>query len=144
MQNYTYSLTVRMWHPSIDPAAITEELGATPKRACAVGERRKTPKGQPLGGVYAETYWWTTPFERDEYLSTDNLAVDALDDVLQWLAPHKSFLQRLRSGGGRIILEVSSYSGRNYAIVFPPEFLAKCADLGLSLAHDVYPYAQNW
>jgi hypothetical protein len=90
-----------------------------------------------LDGVYQESYWSADPFSRGEYSSTDNLAEDTLAEVLQFLAPHRSFLQRLRSEGARLHLQVSSFSGRNYAFEFPPELLAKCADLGLSFVHDV-------
>jgi hypothetical protein len=144
MQRYSYSLAVRIWHPSLNPEEITRELGITPHRTCLAGDRRKTPKGQLLDGAYQESYWSADAFSRGEYSSTDDLAEDALDEVLQFLAPHRSFLQRLRSEGARLHLQVSSFSGRNYAFEFPPGFLAKCVDLGLSFVHDVYPYAQNW
>ena len=144
MQNYSFSLAVRIWHPSINPAEITRELGIAPQHTSIAGERRKTPKGQLLDGVYQESYWCADPFGRGEYKSTDDLAEDALADVLKLLAPHRLFLLRLRSEGARLNLEVSSFSGRNYAFEFPPEFLVQCADSGLSLVHDVYPYAQNW
>jgi hypothetical protein len=128
----------------MNPADVTRELGINAEYASVAGDRRKTPKGQLLGGVYPESYWCADPFSRGEYLSTDDLAEDALAEVLQLLAPHRSFLQRLRTEGGRLHLNVSSFSGRNYAFEFPPEFLAKCADLGLSFVHDVYPCEQNW
>ena len=128
----------------MNPAEITRELGLKPHTTFVAGDRRKTPKGQLLDGTYRESYWSADPFCRGEYLSTDELAEDALADVLQSLAAHKSFLQRLRSEGARLHLQVSSFSGRNYAFELPPEFLAKCADLGLSFVHDVYPYPQNW
>ena len=144
MQNYSFSLAVRIWHPSIDPAEITRALGINPRKMSLVGDKRKTPKGQLLGGVYRESYWWADPFDRGEYLSTDALAVDALVDVLNLLEPHKPFLLRLRSEGARLNLEVSSFSRQNYTFEFPPELLIKCAELGLSLVHDVYPYPQDW
>lgn len=144
MQRYSYSLAVRIWHPSLDPQEITRELGTTPKHMFLAGDRRQTPKGQLLDGVYSESYWSADPFSRGEYSSTDELAEDALAEVLQMLAPHRSFLQRLRKEGGRVHLQISSFSGRNYAFEFPPEFLAECAELGVSFVHDVYPYVQNW
>lgn len=144
MQNYSYSLAVRIWHPVLNPEEITRELGITPCRTFLAGERRKTPKGQLLDGVYQESYWTADPFSRGEYSSTDDLAEDALAEVLQFLAPHRPFLRRFRSEGARLQLQVSSFSGRNYAFEFPPEFLTKCADLGFSFVHDVYPCTQKW
>jgi hypothetical protein len=94
-----------------------------------------------LEGGYIESYWNADPFDRGEYSSTDDLAEDALAEVLQVLEPHKAFIQKLRGEGARILVQVSSYSGRNYAFEISPELLGRYAALGVSLAHDVYPYA---
>lgn len=42
------------------------------------------------------------------------------------------------------MLQISSFSARNYAIVLPPDLLMEMAALGISWAHDVHPYAQSW
>ncbi len=144
VQRYSYSIALRIWHPSVDPAEITANLGLKPKYTNTAGQPRRTPKGRPLDGTYAESYWSADPFGRGEYSSTDDLAEDALAEVLEVLAPHKAFLLSLRESGARIMLQVSSFSGRNYAVELSPALLAQSADLGLSIAHDVYPYAQHW
>lgn len=139
MQNYSYWLDIRIWHPSIDPDEITRTLGITPDRTMRMGEKRMTPKGQLLDGMNRETYWVADPFGRGECLSTDYLIEDLLLETVEVLSPHKAFLLRLREEGGRIHLMVSSFSARNYAFEVPPVLLRQCADLGLSLVHDVYP-----
>jgi hypothetical protein len=144
VQRYSYSIALRIWHPGIDPEEITANLGLKPKWTHTAGQPRRTPKGRPLVGKYAESYWSADPFDRGEYSSTDDLAEDALAEVLEVLAPHKGFLLSLRESGARITLQVSSFSGRNYAVELSPALLARSADLGLSIAHDVYPYAQHW
>ena len=143
MQRYSYSIALRIWHPSIDPAVISGKLGLTPSHIATAGQPRHTPKGNPLSGTHAESYWHSDPFDRGEYSSTDELAEDALADVLEVLKPKKQFLLLLREQGARLHLQVSSFSGRNYALELSPQFLAGCAELGLSLVHDVYPNAQN-
>ena len=55
----------------------------------------------------------------------------------------KALIKKLRTEGGRVLVQISSFSGRNYALELSPERLSKCAALGVGLAHDVYPYAQN-
>ncbi len=115
-----------------------------PNHSHESGQPRKTPKGTPLEGVYRESYWNADPYDRGEYSSTDDLAEDALSEVVQLLEPHRIFIHKLRSEGGRILVQVSSFSGRNYALELPPELLGKFSALGVSLAHDIYPYAQNW
>ena len=144
MQRYSYIIDLRIWHPSIKPDEITRALCIQPNHCSEAGQPRKTPKGTLLDGFYRESYWSADPLDRGEYSSTDDLAEDALTEVLQVLEPHKAFIQKLRSEDARVLVQVSSFSGRNYAFEFPPDLLGRFAALGVSLAHDVYPYAQNW
>ncbi|MDQ3060236.1 MAG: DUF4279 domain-containing protein [Pseudomonadota bacterium] len=144
MQRYLFSIALRFWHPSIDPALITGKLGLKAKYSSTAGKPRQTPQGRPLSGLHAESYWHSDPFERGEYSSTDELAEDALAAVVDVLKPHKQFLLLLREQGARLHLQVSSFSGRNYSLELSPEFLASSAELGLSVVHDVYPYAQTF
>jgi hypothetical protein len=144
MQHYSYTIDIRIWHPSISPEEITRVFGIQPSNFCEAGNPRKTPKGTPLDGVYRESCWSADPFNRGEYSSTDDLAEDALNEVLEVMEPHKKFILKLRSEGARILVQISSFSGRNYALELPPELLGRFAALGVSLAHDVYPYGQSW
>lgn len=144
MQNYSYAIALRIWHPNIDPAVISGKLGLPAKVTAMAGRPRLTPQGRALGGTHAESHWTSDPFERGEYLSTDEVAEDALAAVVEILQPNKQFLLLLREQGARIHLQVSSYSARNYAFEFSPLLLQQCAELGLSLVHDVYPQAQRF
>jgi hypothetical protein len=78
MHNFAFVIDLRIWHPSIDPKVISVMLGLVPKHQSRAGEPRITPKGQPLVGVYAESYWSADPFEHGKYLSQD----DKVEDVL--------------------------------------------------------------
>ncbi len=102
--------------------------------------QRQTPKGQLLDGKYSESYWSADPFERGEYLSTDDLLEDAMAEVFDVLAPHTQFLLMLREQGARIHLSASSYGNRNYAVELSPQFMLRCAGLGISFVLDVYPH----
>jgi hypothetical protein len=144
VQNYSFRASLRIWHPSVDPSLISKELGIDPRHSAMAGQRRRTPKGYPLDGVYAESYWSSDPFKREEVQSTDLIVEDSVAEIIDSLTPHKTFLNRLRAEGGRILLQVSSYSNRNYAFELSPELLRQCAELGLTFAHDVYPVAQKW
>jgi hypothetical protein len=143
MQSYTFSVALRIWHPNIDPDLISTSLGLTAKHSAKAGAQRTTPKGHPLSGTHQESYWHSDPFKRGEYASTDELAEDVLADILDRLSPHKEFLLTLASQGARLHLQIASFSIRNYAFELSPQLLAKCASLGLSFVHDVYPCAQG-
>jgi hypothetical protein len=144
MQRYSYSIALRIWHPGIAPDVITRELGIAPSRSYEAGKPRSTPKGTPLQGTYRESYWNADPFGRGEYSSTDDLAEDALTEVLQLLEPKRDFLLKLSIDGARVLVQVSSFSGRNYAFELSPDLMSRYAAIGVSLAHDVYPCAQSW
>ena len=140
MQPYSYTIALRIWHPSIDPVDITAALRINPKHTNKAGLPRQTLKGTLLGGVYAESYWHADPFEYGEQQSGEVSAEDALSELLDALTPHRDFLRELRNEGARVILQLTSHGNRNYAIELSPGLLGKCSDLGVSLAHDVYPF----
>lgn len=144
MQLYSYTIAVRIWHPSINPAEITHAFGIPPKHFSEAGQQRQTPKGTLLEGLYRESYWSADPFNRGEHSSTDYTIEDTLLEALQILEPHESFIKKLRSEGARILVQVSSFSSRNYAFELHPELLGRYAAIGVGIAHDIYPYAQNW
>jgi hypothetical protein len=144
MQLYSYQIRLRIWHSTIDPELITKNLGIQPNVSAKVGQPRTTPKGNRLDGTYAESYWSGIPFDRMEYCSVDDLAEDAISDVIGYLEPHAKFLNRLHADGGRLLLEICSYGSRNYAFEFSPELLKRISSIGISLVHDVYPVQQNW
>src|SRR3954470_19002354 len=123
MQLYSYSISLRIWHPSIEPSDITNNIGINPTRSFKAGQRRATPKGTLLDGTYRESYWSAYIFHDGEYSSADNLAEDIMYEAIKRLEPHKAFIHRLRSDGGRAHLQVSSFSCRNYAFEFSPEML---------------------
>ena len=143
MQTYSFAVALRIWHPSIDPTIITESLQMQPVHQAMAGSRRRTSKGQLLDGHWRESYWSADPFKYGEYLSHDMGVEDVLADVCTALAPHRAFLNTLRSEGGRLLVQVSSYSARNYAFELSPDQLEALADLGVGFAHDIYPVAQR-
>jgi Domain of unknown function (DUF4279) len=64
--HYRYAISLRVTHPSLDPAEITSALQLTPSRTWRAGEPRTTPKGTPLQGVYSNTFW-TRSFVEGEF-----------------------------------------------------------------------------
>jgi len=96
VHNYSYNLSLRIWHPSINPDDITRELGIQPNRSWKAGRKRTTPKGTPLEGFYQESYWTADPFQFGEHSSTENLAEDFFINLLEVLEPNKAFLKKLR------------------------------------------------
>lgn len=56
MYPYRYSVSLRLFHPRIDPRVITDRLGKVPKHSWQAGTPRTTPRGDPLEGIHRESY----------------------------------------------------------------------------------------
>jgi hypothetical protein len=130
------TFTLRLYHPSIDPRQITEELGLAPIGAWRAGEPRTTPKGTLLGG-FAKMSFWRTNLAGDES-GRDDLAA-ALHDIAGRLEPHRSFLNRLDEEGGTVTLLVTWFVADNEAIAVEPALLTRYAQLGVALEFDIHP-----
>lgn len=137
MQRYTYVLSLRITHPSIDLEQISRILGKPADRSWKAGELRRTPKGTLLQGRRPESYWTCNPFYEGWRESTEEGFEDALEEQLGWLEPHAEFLLEIAEQG-TIRIWFSLHSNRNFAIELPPRLLGRMAALGISLVHDVY------
>ena len=142
-QPYWFSVSIRIWHPSINPELISSGLGIEPDHCHEAGARRRTPRGDLLGGTYPESYWCANPFGIRDYSSLDNIAEEVLQDSIVLLKPKREFLQSLVKGGGRVSVDVGSHGDRNYALELSPLLLSDFASLGVAIVHDVYPVAQR-
>lgn len=144
MQTYSFVVSLRIWHPFIDPDDISSKLSVQPSAHFRAGERRQTPKGQLLDGNWPESYWNADLLSYGECLSHNRTIETVVADYIETLRPHQPFLLQLRTDGGRVLIQASSHSKRNYALEFSPDMLSALCSLGVGFAHDVYPYPQNW
>lgn len=140
---YTYQITLRIFHPTIDPDKITDKLEMQPQRAWKAGQPRQTPKGTPLDGIYSESYWYAKLTD-GERTSEGTQLEDYVEHFCGQLSPHRKFFHHVRKEGGKVELYASSHSKRNYGFEFSPALTKKLSDLGLTLLIDIYPYEQKW
>lgn len=134
-KHYRFGITLRLFHPDADPDDITNALGIRPKRAWRAGEPRSTPIGQPLPGLYRETYWYKD-VGKGEYRNGSLVA--ALSDLAETYKPFERFFKSFRGSGGRIEFFVHWIFYHNSGDVFDFGLLGKLADLGIDLSFDVY------
>lgn len=137
MQLYSHILTLRIWHPTLDPDLVSRTLRIDPQISWRAGDPRQTPKGTLLDGVRTEGYWSADPFSYGWRDSTDGQIEDALVELVSFLEPHGDFLRGI-SQGGAVRIWVGSQSNRNYAMELPPSLLGRLASLNITLVHDVY------
>ena len=54
---YTYAVTLRARHPTVDPAILTKTLKLDPAHSWKAGDPRLSQTGAPLGGQHRDSYW---------------------------------------------------------------------------------------
>lgn len=142
MLTVKYEISLRLWHPSIDPADITKAIGVEPKFKHKVGLPRHAPSGAPLKGVYKESYWCANLVSWCE--NNSSVIEEDLANLIVRLSPQKEFFSKIQNDGGRITLWISTHSLTNYCIQLPASLMLGLSNIGLSVIIDVYPYPQNW
>jgi Domain of unknown function (DUF4279) len=134
---YRYAVSLRIRHPSIDPAEISAVLRLNPSRCLQAGESRATPIGTSLHGDWRESYWTSGDVAKGAW--PDIASADALNRLLDQLSEHHDFFHRIRAEGGRTEFFVGWYFLGNSGDVFHYDLLARMADLKIDLSLDVYP-----
>lgn len=86
------TFTLRVFHPSVDPRKITEELGLPPTTFWQAGEGR------------AESYWQTRLLGNETGRGDVNTA---LRDIAARFEHYRFFVDEMRDGGGRVEIAVA-------------------------------------
>jgi hypothetical protein len=130
---YRTAFSLRIRHPNIAPGQVTESLGIVPKLYHAVGERRQTPAGQMLDGVYAETYWlYRFP------VGPEMTIEDGVEQAVATLLPKGNFFKDLVASGGSAELFIGVFLRRNMGVELNQGLLKRVTELNLNLSFDVY------
>lgn len=141
MTLYKYSISLRTRHPSRPPQEVTAALGIAPRFSWSAGEQRKTPSGQPIGGITNESYW-TARVAEGAYPGRD--LPTAIAELLDSLSPYQPYLADFVADGGRAELFIGWYFPQgNSGDVLGFDLLARLAALRLDLSLDIYPTTQN-
>lgn len=138
MKAFEFDVSLRFFGKSFDPSDLAAEIGMKPVYTHKIGERRKTPKGTALEGVYDVSYC-SCDVERldDEELS------ETLRRSVDFLEQHKDLFNKIRSQGGRAEFFIGWFSTGNTGDTLPYELLAKLGALKIDLALDVYDGARS-
>lgn len=143
MTQYEFTISLQLRHPDIDPARITHALGMQPQHTWQAGAPRLDIGGEPLEGVYRESYWMGRVMEKPQ-LSTGRSSVESmLMQTLAQLRRAQSFLQRFRSSGGVAELHVSLFTREQFNFELAPDSLMGLGRLGLAVALEVHPHTPH-
>ena len=139
MYPYTYTVSFRVWHPTIDPDKITENINLKPHRCWMVGQPRSTPRGDRLEGINDHTYWTAQLQKQTRLSSRKQKKEDYLSAQMERLKISARFFHRIRRTGGRIEFFVGIFCNKNIGVEIPFSLLTSMGKLGIDLSLDIYP-----
>jgi hypothetical protein len=140
MSDYEFTMSLRIRHPSVDPAQITRTLGIDPQHTWRAGDVRRDSEGGALGGEYRETFWMGRLMTQPK-LASERIGVESeLTQTLAQLRKSQDFLGSLKEQGGVAELHVSIFAREEFRLEFLPGSLALLGRLGLTVAVEVKPH----
>jgi len=140
MEPYRYCLTVRIFHPSMNPDEITENIGIEPDTTRMVGDQRINPKGKLLEGVWPKSLWAYQPHKEERLFSNDQYLEDYISDLTNELSMHKEYFSYIVDTGGKIEYFVGLFSEYSIGSEFNPDLLRIMGELNIGLSLDIYAY----
>src|SRR6201993_2926214 len=105
---FSYAVSLRVRHPNLDPARLTETLHIEPLHSWRAGEPRRSVTGAALGGEHRESYW-SAPLPGQAVGAAAFPLELFLGQQLVQLGRHRELLSRLQDEGGQIslLIEIS-------------------------------------
>jgi len=141
MSEYEFTVSLRIRHPTMDPAAISAALGIQPQHTWRAGELRCDPSGAELGGAHHDSYWMGRLMDEPQ-LSSDSVSVErVILNTLHQLRRAQSFLEQLNAESGVAELLVSLYARDDFRLEFPSDSLTLLGRMHLGVALDVHPHS---
>ena len=141
MNEFDYTVSLRIRHPSIDPTKLTTMLGFAPQYSWRAGDRKPEVSSESGSPTYRETYWLgrlpspgadipDLPFENAIMLAV--LHIQRIDE---------SWNELVATGGSaHIIVEI--FGGRDLTLDLSPGTLAMLARFGVAISVDVHTEMQ--
>lgn len=156
LQPPAFQLSLRIKHPSMDPADISQELGIEPEHSFRAGQPRRSKSGLASAAVHTESYWlaplnpssWSVnpPFEPLPDLPISPGAIEtAVARNLAWalglcavrLYKAQALLQTIHSEGGEIslLVTISPTAANNFSL--QPQASRMFGEMGIALEFEI-------
>lgn len=139
MSEYEFTISLRIRHPGIDPARITQALGIEPQHTWRAGDVRRAPTGGALEGVYRESYWMGRLMEAPQ-LSARLSVESLLMQILVQLRRSQGLLEQLDDEGGVTELHVSLFARKDFQLGLARELVASLERLRLAVTFEIHPH----
>jgi hypothetical protein len=152
-----FQLSLRIKHPSMDPADISKELGIEPEHSFRAGQPRHSKSGLGAAAVHTGSYWlaplhpesWfgVSPFEPLPNVPISQSMIDAaVTQSLAWALSscamrfnkaHAALLHAIRSEGGEISLLVTLSGTTMTSFSIPPQVSRIFGERGIALEFEI-------
>jgi hypothetical protein len=143
MDEYEFTISLRIRHPTMNPAAVTRELGIEPQHVWLAGDPRRGSEGEQLPGVYRESYWMARLMEQPQLSSRQCTVESVLAQTASQLLRSLEFFNQISSEGGVSQLHVNLFARKNFGLDLSADSLAVLGRLRLAVAIDVHPHTPN-
>ena len=144
--SYPFQLSLRVRHPSIDPAAISRELQIEPEHSFRAGDLRDASRSSAVTPVHVDSYWLATLDLEKLLLGTPEtglvhkiaqhaptIALGALEPALSLLTSvlrrHAEFFRRIESEGGEVRLIVALSARKTRGFTLTPQLSKALSEL---------------
>jgi len=147
-----FQLSLRIRHPSLDPAEISQQLRTKAEHSFRAGDPRSSRSGLAPASVHAESYWlgalnpaeWPAdlPAPDDPRLRLERAQLGALSRSLggalsvcavRFFNAHAPLLRRIHAEGGQVsvLVNISTADAASFSLV--PEVSRVFSELGIAL-----------
>jgi hypothetical protein len=152
-----FQLSLRIRHPSLDPAVISKELGIEPEHSFRAGESRHSRSGVAPAAVHTESYW-LAPLNPASWLGSPSFAAPRSLAIMQkhidaavtqnlagvlglcaahFKSAHAALLHTIRSEGGEVSLLVTLVPTDVDTFSLPPQISRVFGELGITLEFEI-------
>jgi hypothetical protein len=157
LQSLPFQLSLRIRHPSMDPAEISKQLRIEPEHAFRAGQPRRSKSGVAPAAIHTESYW-LAPLNPASWFGSPSFAeplrlaitqehIDAaiarnLTGALGLCAArfnkaHAALLHTIRSEGGETSLLVTISPTAVSTFSLPPQISRMFGELGITLEFEI-------
>jgi hypothetical protein len=151
-----FELSLRIRHPSVDPADLSRQLGIEATHSFRAGEPRQSHSGRTTASVYGESYWLGT-LDSTSWLAaqlsgfasmelTEKTHDKTVTRSLGWalsltarrlLRTNAALLESIRNEGGQVSLLVALSPDAVDSFSLTPEVSRMFSDLGITIEFEM-------
>ncbi len=151
-----FQLSLRIRHPSMDPADISRALKLNAEHSFRAGDRRRSSRGIETVSTYGDSYWlgvlkpmgalvdiafpgdrWSQVAQRQLHETTRSLTWSLCLSTSRFMHAHAELFRRIRSEGGQVSLLVTIYNGEGSSFTLAPEASQLFGELGIAVEFEL-------